>query len=559
MGRRRRGFVHLGRYGEILAVLIKYGFDDVLANLNLDPYRSIARRLLPGRRDRSVARRLSRWERIRLALEELGPTFIKLGQFLSSRADILPADLIEQLEKLQDSVAPIAVAEARAIVSRELKAPLESVFEEFMDVPVASASIAQVHKARLVGGEVVALKIQRPRIASRIRTDLDILFHLTALFERRYEQARALHLTQLAREFEQLILKELDFLSEAAHIKRFVLNFKDDKEIYLPRLYDQLTTPCILATEFIVGVKVTEVDTLVRWGLDPGVVARRGARLVVRQIFEHGFFHADPHPGNILVLADGRICFLDFGAVGIVPPTMRTHLGAILYGIVNRDAARIVRTLAVLSHKPLERAEQLEYDVAEFIERYSALGLGDINLGQLLQHFTTIIVEHQLKVIPGFYLLLKTLVTIEAVGVRLDKKFSLIDEVRPWVQRLLGEGPNFRTLPYDILFTLSDVARFVKDLPYDLKDIMELFKSGQVRIKYEHHGLEPLLVRIDAMVTKLVFALVLAALIVGSSLVVLSDIPPKIYEIPVIGLVGFVLAGLIGFGLLFSIIRRRKV
>jgi ubiquinone biosynthesis protein len=554
----RRSFLHIGRYGEILSVLIKYGFGDIVARLNLERYLSLPRKLLP-RSTAAPSRRASRWERVLVAIEELGPTFMKLGQFLSNRPDLLPPELVTQLEKLQDAARPFPGSIARALVEKELGRTVEDAFASFSDEPVASASISQVHRATLKGGQHVAVKIRRPRVRHTVSTDIDIIYDLVALLERAYEPLRGLHLAQLVEEFERTIAKELDFTIEASHIERFRHDFTSDPDVHVARVHGDLVTQQILVTEWVDGAKITDLPELARMGVDPCELARRGTRLVLSQVFDHGFFHADPHPGNLLVRADGRICFLDFGAVGIIPPTLRHHLSIILYGVVNKDPQRIIRSLSQLTRERINNIERLEYDVTEFIEEYDLSMLKQINVGDVLKRFAYIVTEHDLRIPPGFYLLLKALITIEGVGSKLDPNFNLTKELEPFVKKLLRENPRLRYLPFDVYFTLLDMASLLKDLPFEIKDIVRVVKRGDLRIQFEHQGLEPLFAKSDQLVNRLVFALVLASLIVGSSVVIHSGIPPRIYDIPIIGIGGFAVAGLIGFGLLFSMIRQKKL
>lgn len=556
---RRRGILHLGRYGEILSILVKYGFGDFLAGLNLERYLSLTRKVVPQAAALRVQRKMSRWQRVRSAIEELGPTFIKLGQFMSNRRDILPPDLITELEHLQDNVSAMPSESLEKVLQAGLPDSLSAVFSEFDKTPIASASIAQVHKARLPDGQEVAVKVQRPRIHATVRTDLDIIYDFLSLLEKRYERIRALGLGQLVDEFERVITKELDFTIEAAHIERFRKDFAGDQTVHIPPVFAELSSQRILVTEYVHGIKVSDIDLLKKAGISPKEIAKRGTGLVLRQIFENGFFHADPHPGNILVMHDGRVCFLDFGAVGIIPPTLRHHLSVILYGVVHKDPSRIVRSLTQVSRDGVSSIERLEYDVTEFIEDYSLTMLKQIDVGEVLRRFAAMIMEHDLKVVPGFYLLLRALISLEGVGRRLDPDFNLTRELEPRVRRLMRESPRLEHLPYELYFTLLDFVTLLKDLPFEGRNLIRLIKQGGVRIQFEHRGLEPLILKSDQLVNKVVFSIVLAALIVGSSLVIHSGIPPVVFGIPVIGIVGFALATVIGFGLLFSIIRGRRL
>jgi ubiquinone biosynthesis protein len=555
----RKKSLHLGRYGEILSILIRYGFGDFIAGLNIQKYTAITSRFIPRLKKVSYIQQQSRWERIRLAVEELGPTFIKLGQFMSNRPDVLPIELVTELEKLQDAVKPFSVDEVKNTIEEDLGRPVNKVFAEFSETPLASASIAQVHKARLADGRQVAVKVRRPRIQQIVETDIDILHNLAALIERHDERWQALNISQLVDEFQSMLEKELDFSIEAAHIERFRTNFCDDKAIHIPALFPAFTTKRVLVTEFIHGIKVSEIESLTKAGLDVKTIARQGATSILKQIFEHGYFHADPHPGNILVKTDGTICFLDFGAIGIIPPTLRHELSIILYSVVHKDPQRIVKTLAQLSRQPIRYAERLEYDIMEFIEEYSLLQLKDIRMGEILNRFADIITRYELKIIPGFYLLIKALIITEGVGRRLDPEFNMTAYVEPFVKKLLHEYPRLKQLPFDTYFMALDLISLIKDLPFDLKSIISIVKTGDLRIQFEHRGLSPLIHKSDQLVNRLVFAIVLASLIIGSSIVILSGIPPKVYDVPLIGVAGFLMAALIGFGIIFDILRRKKM
>ncbi len=556
---RRRGLLHLGRYGEILSVFVKYGFGDFLAGLNIERYLSVPRKFVPRATSIRVQRKMSRWERVRCAIEELGPSFIKFGQFMSNRPDILPPELITELEHLQDNVAPMSAESLEKELLKGFDKPITEVFAYFDKTPIASASIAQVHRGRLPGGEEVAVKVRRPRIHHSVRTDIDIIYDFVSLLEKRYERVRALGLTQLVDEFQRTITKEMDFTVEAAHMERFRKDFRSEPSIYVPLVYMEHTSASVLVSEYVHGIKVSETKRLREAGIDPKDVARQGTHLILRQIFDNGFFHADPHPGNILVLFDGRICFLDFGAVGIIPPTLRHHLSVILYGVVKKDPSRIVRSLTQVSREGIASIERLEYDVTEFIEEYSLTMLRQVDVGEVLRRFAAMIMEHDLRVVPGFYLLLRALISLEGVGRRLDPDFSLTTELEPHVRRMMHEYPRIQYVPYEIYFTLLDFVTLLKDLPFETRNLIRLVKQGGIRIQFEHRGLEPLIAKSDQLVNKLVFAIVLAALIVGSSVVIHSGIPPIFYGIPIIGIAGFILATIIGFGLLFSIIRGRRV
>ena len=554
-----RTYRHINRYREIITVLVKHGFGDLVTNTNLEKYIDFGKKIIYGKTIPKIAT-LSRWERIRMALEELGPTFIKFGQIMSNRPDLLPQELIIELEKLQDSVPPFAEKAARQLIEEELGKPISDLFKEFQSTPIASASIAQVHKAMLNTGETVVIKVQRPKIEQVIEVDLEIMLHLATLMEKHIKGMDILNPVGIVKEFERSIRKEIDFKIEEAHIERFGRNFQDDMNIYVPKVYRNYTTKKILTMEFIDGIRVSNIEAVLKSGNDPKIIASRGADLVLKQIFEQGFFHADPHPGNILVLNNNIICFLDFGMMGVLLPKHREYLGSIIIGIVNRDAKRITKTLILFStNNRIEDIERLEYQVSELIEQYSYLPLKDINVGELLNKGIKLILAHKIEIPPDLYLLSKALITIESVGRNLDPDFDMVKHTEPFAKKLLKERLSPRKLAKDLYLSATEFTLLLRDFPSEIREIIKQIKLGQFKIEFEHKGLEPMLKKHDQISNRISFAIVLASLIIGSSLIVLSGIPPKWNGIPIIGIVGFLGAGLMGFWLLVSILRHGKM
>ncbi|MCK4402222.1 MAG: phosphotransferase [Dehalococcoidia bacterium] len=550
---------HINRYREIIVVLVKYGFGDLITRTHLEKYVDLGKKVLLRRGGKEIAS-LSRWERMRMALEELGPTFIKAGQIMSSRPDLLPHELIVELEKLQDSVPPFSGEEAERLVEQELGKPISDLFYEFTDTPIASASIAQVHEAVLQGGEKVAVKVQRPRIEQIIEVDLEIMLHLATLMEKHLQGMDILNPAGIVNEFERSIRKEIDFTIEATHIERFGNNFRRVQTIHVPKVYRNYTTRKILTMEFIDGIKVSNLDALLKSRNDPKTIASWGTDLVLKQVFEHGFFHADPHAGNIMVLDNNIICFIDFGMMGRPLPKQREYLSSIIVGIVNRDAKRITKTFLQLSNsRRIENIDQLEYQVGELVDQYSYLPLKDINMGQLLNEVIKLFVAYKLKMPPNLYLLVKALVSIEGVGRVLDPDFNMVKHMEPFAKKLLKARLSPRRLAKDTYLAATEFSLLLRDLPSEIRDIIEQIKVGQFKIEFEHKGLEPSLRKGDQISNRIAFAIVLASLVIGSSLIVLSGIPPKWNEIPIIGIIGFLGAGIMGFWLLISILRHGRM
>ncbi|MCK4624863.1 MAG: AarF/ABC1/UbiB kinase family protein [Phycisphaerae bacterium] len=556
IGRRYR---HITRYRQIATVLLKHGFGDLMSTLGM------RRRLGLGKRQADLAgtpaAHLTRWQRIRLAMEELGPSFVKLGQILATRPDMIPQELCDELAKLHDTVAPFPFNQAKQTVENELGDSLDTIFEKFDKPPVASASIAQVHKAVLPeSDEVVAVKIQRPGIRRIIEVDLEIMMDIAVLMERHLHGLDAVHPVGIVEEFARTIRKELDFSIEAGHIERFARNFQGNDTIFVPKVFGELSSRKVLTMEFVEGVKVSDLAALREDGFDLELIAGRGADLLLEQIFVHGFFHADPHPGNILILPANVICFLDYGMMGTISPRYKDSLADMVIGIVRRDEKQITKAVLDLSAgDETAAAEKLEADVADFIEQHFYRSLKDIDMGELITQLIQLFVKHRLRIIPDFYLLTKALATVEGNGRVLSPDFDMIKNTEPFARKIMAERFSPKTLAKGMYRSGIDLGNLMRDLPGDIREIVAQIKRGRMHVEFEHRGLEPMLKTHDQISNRIAFALILAALIIGSSVIVLSGIPPKWYGIPVFGIVGYLAAGAMGFWLLISILRHGKM
>ncbi len=556
-----RTYRHIKRYRKIITVLIKHGFGDLVNETNLYKYIDLGKKFIPWKTDKKTEY-LSRWERIRKVLEELGPTFIKFGQIMSNRPDLLPKELIYELEKLQDSVPQFSGEDAQKLVEEELGKPISEIFMKFEISPIASASISQVHRAELIDGEgeEVAVKIQRPGIEHIIEVDLEIMLHFATLIEKYIKGMDILSPINVIKEFEKSIKKEIDFTIEATNIDRFGRNFQDDMTIYVPKVYRDYSTKKILTMEYIDGIKVSNIDTILKSDSDPKVIGSRSADLIIKQIFEHGFFHADPHPGNILILNNNTICFLDFGMMGICPPKHKEYLSSIIVGFVKKDASIITKALMKFTYTDkIKEIDQLEYQISELIEQYSYIPLKDLDMGDCLNKLIKLILEYKLKMPPDIYLLLKALITIEGVGRKLDPDFNAVKHVEPFAKKLLKERMSPIKLLKDIHLSLIEFAILLRDFPSEIREIITKIKHGELNVKFEHKGLEPMLKTHSQISNRISFAIVLASLIIGSSLIILSGIPPKWNDIPIVGIIGFFGGGIMGFWLLISILRHGKM
>ncbi len=492
-----------------------------------------------------------------MAIEELGPTFIKLGQILSNRPDLIPRELQIELEKLQENVPPFPADEAASSLEHELGRPVPELFREFDRDPVAAGSIAQLHRAVLPTGERVAVKIQRPGLLDLVSADIEILRELAGLVERYVPASQSIGPQDLVDEFERAIHQELDFQREAASIERFGSQFADDERIMVPQVFHEYSTERVLTMEFVDGRPLAELLREDPRDEEEGKrVAGLGADLTLKQIFQHGFFHADPHPGNILVLHDGRLCYLDFGLSGSLIRRDLATISDMLISIIACDEQKASRAVVRLAgSRDFETARSIEREIAELIGRFQSAGAGDFSFTTLLSDIVAILVDKELHLPPDLFLLVKSLITIEGVATALDPNLDFSEHLEPFAKELLKDQYDPQRVASRVSTMAGDYRDLLEGLPGDYYKVVDRLASGKVRINLEDKSIQPIRRTILQATSALVFAIVLAALIVGSALIVHSRVPPLWNEIPVIGIVGFLAAGLVGFWLLVKIIR----
>ena len=554
-----RTYRHLNRYRHILAVLLKHGFGELVESLKIDQYLEVGLQMISKKRP-PREEPLTRPQRVRLTLEELGPTYIKLGQVLSTRPDLIPVEFIEELAKLQDSVPPFPFADAEAIIQRELGAPSSDVFDHIDIEPAASASIGQVHRARLKNGEAAAVKIQRPGIRAVIEVDLEIMLHLATLAERHVEELALHKPVKIVEEFARTLEKEIDFRIEATHIDRIAQGFLDDPTVYIPAVFREYSTAGILTTEYVEGIKISNIGELDAAGYDRRLLCSRGADIVLKQVFHHGFFHADPHPGNIFALPGNVICLLDFGMVGVVDRQTREMFVELVDSVVRRNEARAAQVLLQLtSWEQQPELRQLERELSEFMGRHLYRPLKDIEVGKLLQDLLAIATRFQLRLPPDIFLMLKAISTVETVGRMLDPDFDMIAKAVPFIEQVLMDRFKPQRVAEDVGDLAARTLKFLHQFPKDLLDLAGLLRQQKLSLKLKHDGLEKVLATHDQISNRISFAIIIAALIVGSALIVISKTPPLFYGISLIGIIGFLAAALMGIWLLVAILKKGKL
>jgi ubiquinone biosynthesis protein len=550
----RQTFRHPRRIREIIGTFVRHGMSDWLELLGLDRVFPFIRRL-PNWRGEAPRTEEERWRRIRNALEELGPTFIKLGQIVSNRTDLLPGGLVQELTHLQDDVPPFPAQDARRIVEEDLEADITEIFEQFTDTPQASASIAQVHRARLTDGTAVAVKVQRPDIEEIIETDLEIVSAIANLAERYIPRARLFSPVELVEEFRRTIERELNFTIERENTDRFRDMYHDGTNLYVPKTYRHLSSPRVITMEYIHGTRLSEVeaDQSGRW--NKAHIARKAANLMLEQIYIHGFFHGDPHPGNVLIIGEDTICLLDYGIMGRVRPRQREYLTETMIGTVNRDPSRVTDGILRLTRGGSQNVsvERLEDDIYELIDHYADIAFGEIDINQFLSQLIQLVVRHGLKIPSNLMLITKTLLAIEGVGVNLSPQFDFMEVYQPFARRLVARRFQPKQLLREAQEVGQDFGDFLRDFPLDARDVLKQAKGGKLKLGFRVTGLEPLRHTLDNISYRLVFGLLVASLLVSSSLVIQAEVPPFVGGVSMFGLVGYGIAGVISIGFLVAI------
>ena len=541
----------------ILGVFVSYGFDQLLENFNLPaPFR---KRRLFRREQREVAG-LDPARRMRLAFQELGPTFIKLGQLLSTRPDLIPRSFADEFSALQDRVPSVPLEEIRRQLQHELGGTPERLFATFVSEPLAAASIAQVHRATLMSGEDVAVKIRRPDIVGIVETDIDILSAMAGWGERHLPAGSSYDLTGIVREFARTIRREMDLAREGRTIQRFRNNAGKDATLYFPRVHPELTSPGVLTLEYIQGIKVSDLDGLRHAGLDCRIIAARGAAAFLHQVVDHGLFHGDPHPGNIYILPGNVICLLDYGMVGHLEGSTRRLLFQMLLAVLNKAPDDLIQALidADLLTDTAEKSA-LRRDLAEFLDCYVDIPLREIRVGRLLSEFVDIITLYRIRLEPDLLLLIKALVGVEGLGRCLDPEFDMLTHIRPFILAAMSEKSTPGEVLKDFRSYLGSLCQLSRNLPRDLKEIVSRINRGTVKIDLEHRGLDRFITELDKASNRLSSSLIIAALLVGSAIIFTTDKGPKLFGFPFLAFMGYAVAGVLGLWLVIAIFRSGRL
>ncbi|MFC4162712.1 ABC1 kinase family protein [Epilithonimonas zeae] len=537
----------LKRSAKLISVLSKYGFKDLIARMGKKPEESSVN---------EIVSKGTVYERIRLVLEELGPTFVKLGQTFSNREDLLPPELIQELQKLQDRVEVVEM-NVEEILENEFNISVKEHFSEIISKPLATASIAQVYKATLISGEEVILKIKKPDVLSVIEDDLLLIKDLVKLISTYSEIASKLNLKQAIATFEKSLLEEVSLVNERNNIKQFSLNFKNNKETYVPIVYDEFSNNNVLCMEFIDGIKVTDKTELLRHNIDPVKISEVGLRLFVSQILDYGFFHADPHAGNILVKKDGRVVFIDFGAVGKIQPNDKEVLESLIVAFVAKNSNKIVRSLkkmAVSYEIPDDR--KFENDVDEVLNFVHSTSLKDINPHIIINKMKDVLKDNQLYMPDYFYLLFKGIGLIEGVGRTINPDLDIVKSLHPYTKKILTKKISPKKLLKNGMDKVINFTDNVDEIPKELRSVLQKLDDNKFTISSEIKNIEKTNNLIKSSIVNLILAMILGANIIATAIVFVSESGPRIGEMSLVAVLGFVFSIFLVIVLLLRITRK---
>jgi ubiquinone biosynthesis protein len=551
------------RLQQVINVFLRHGFGAVIDQIHLGRYIPFLKRI----------RSFGQWPqvgapgmaaRIRTAFAELGPSFIKLAQLLSTRPDLLGAKYADEFRKLQDEVPPFPAEEAEVIIAEDLMMPMEKAFKEFWPEPIAAASIAQVHRARLPDGTDVVVKVQRPDIHKTLEIDIDILKTIANLLETHVPESRNFNPMGIVQEFERNVLKELQFIEEAKNACRFRKNFENRPSVYIPQIFQEYVGDRVLVMERVEGVRIDDLASIETMGYDPKEIARIGVDAYFKMIFEDGFFHADPHPGNLFVLPDGRISFVDFGIVGRVNDRLKAALANTFVGLVQQDFDRLIDQYVEMGVVPEEMdttefRREFKSNLEDFLTPVLEMKIGEIDFSAYLEAYIRFAVKYGMRLPQDLMLIDKVILILQDVGKRLDPQFDFMSASEPYVRRLIRE----RYEPGQILSrateNIQEAVDFVTLFPKQMKKLMRKVIRDDLHMKLSHTGLEKLIKDMDRSSNRISFSLVISSILISSAIFHATGVGPTIFGLSLLGLFAFGFASVLGVWLIISILRSGRM
>ncbi len=543
---------HFKRYRQITMVLLKNGLGFFVEKFNLNKYLPYNERI---NKDREEMSKKSTAQRIRAVFEELGPTFIKFGQLLSTRPDILSPEYIKEFSKLQDEVPPVDYSEIENVLIAELGENYSERFLEIEKKSCGAASIAQTHRAFLCDGKEVIIKIQRPNIKEKIKVDLDILRYFAGFPVEDKMFSGFIEPLAIVEEFSENLLKELDFTREIGNMNKFRDNFEENSDIIIPEVYKNLSTERIIVMERIKGISLKKLPESGKQ-IDRSYLARLGTEAFLQQILIDGFFHADPHPGNIYVIDKKKLAFIDFGIVGRLSPEMQNSLSIFFIALLKKNVNIIIDEIYDIGVIPRDINEKkLKNDLQEMIDLYYGVELGNINLKSLLNDFQKIIYKYHIHMPREFFLLIRAIAVSEGVGLMIDPSLNIVEAGNDFLSKLIKHKLKPENLMDKAVIELWKLYKSSKKIPLNITELINKLSSDKFTINFKHMNLENFINKLDIISNRLSISLIVSALIIGSSMILRTDLKPKVMNIPLLGLSGYIIAGIFGVILLIDIFR----
>ncbi len=542
----------LGRVHDIASVLIRYGFGSFVRGLGIGSALESAGKVLHWQHTEEYIK-LDTPQRIRRALEDLGPTFIKLGQILATRVDLFPPQYIAEFEKLQDQAPPVPFEDLLPQIEEDIGGSIDDIFSEVDRQPLAAASIAQVHKAVLKDGTQVILKIRRPGLRKIIEADLRLLQRIVDIAESESPEIRRFHPKEVLRQFNQSLRRELDLAGECRNAERVAANLADDLNIMIPKVYWQWTGERINVQEYIQGIQGRDLESMEKMGLDRKLLADRGTKAVMKMIMEDGFFHADPHPGNVFYLPDNRLAFIDFGMVGRLTEERRDQVVSLLYGMINHAPTKVAEILEDWSDNIYTDEQALTIEIEAFVDQYSSLSLKDLSLTAMLSDLMALLRDHKLILPADLALLIKAYITMDGLGRYLNPDFNLLVFSAPYIQKIMLERYRPEAIAKRGWRNLISVTDLLSSLPKDLRKLIRASRKGAFQVDITIRRLDHYVNTMDNAISRLTIGIVTAALCIGSSIITTVKGGPELFGLPAFGFLGFTLATLGGVWLLLSI------
>ncbi|WP_135610034.1 AarF/ABC1/UbiB kinase family protein [Methanococcoides sp. AM1] len=553
-----RRYSMVKRYGIIIDTLIKYGFGyfvDQMGIRSLGSLRSRFKdRLGKGNQPRTGP------ARARMVLEELGPTYVKFGQLMSMRQDLIPKEYAEEFAKLQNDVPPFECSEVERVIEEELGDKVENLFLSFDKEPIAAASIGQVHRAKLHGGKDVVVKVQRPGIRKVIDSDLDILFSIAGFAEEHLEEAKLYSPVAVVEELQRSIYAEMDYTQEARNIERFKCNFKDDPNIVIPGVYWEYSGLKVLTLDYIDGIKSDNFKEIDALGLDRNQIAEYGTEAFMKQIFEDGFFHADMHSGNVLILTDGRIALLDFGMVGHISKEIRNLLIDALIAITRGDVNQYLEVLKDFGMVPAEiDVHAFKIDYEHVLNKYYGRSLDQLNTPLMIAEMMSMLRKFKIRIPPNIALLFKGVMTVSGFALQMVPDFNVTVVAEPYARGIMHNRLKPRNIADTFYTDMWYTARMLHKAPLQISHILGVAEKGYLNLKFEHHGMDRIVAEINASSNRLAFSLIISSIILGSSLIIQTGMQPHIGDVPLFGVAGFVIAAFMGIWLMLYILKTGKI